>query len=84
MITIDWLQEQIETLTKRKDEAERRMVQARKAAAAANQEYREALSVVNDLAGLVYGLRDELEYMERKHQREQGITPAWKKKGGKP
>ena len=70
MITIGWLQGQIETLTERKDEAERRMVQARKAAAAANQEYREALSVVNDLAGLVCGLRDELEYMERKRQKE--------------
>jgi len=70
MITIDWLQEQIETLTKRKDEAELRMVKTRNAAAAANREYNEALYAFNDLVILVNGLKDELEYMERKRQKE--------------
>ena len=66
MITIDWLQEQIETMTERKGEAEIRIVQARKAAAAVNREYREALSAYNDLDGLIIGLKDELAYRERK------------------
>ena len=66
MITIDWLQGQIETLTERKEEAEQRMVKTRNAAAAANREYKEALSIFNDLDGLVSGLKDELAYQEAK------------------
>jgi len=66
MITIEWLQGQIETLTERKNEAEWRMAQAKRSLLAANWEYREAISAYNDLDGLVSGLKGELAYQERK------------------